>query len=114
MNWLEIATRCEKATRPDREIDWSLVEAIGKAGFYLNYAKHPLSYKGLVPAYTASIDAIAALIEREVPKQGWIVNAVPGLRCAAKTDAIEYITATSPALALCAAFARAMHDKENE
>lgn len=103
MNWLEIADACEKATGPSREIDWELHVSVRYDGCG--------SYKGLVPAYTASIDAIAALIEREVPKQGWIVNAVPGLRCAAKTDAIEYITATSPALALCAAFCRAMHEK---
>ena len=120
--WVELAERCEQATGPDRKIDWAIVEAIGKADFYRTYATKPLLHKGLVPTYTTSLDAITALIERELP--GWRVRwHTDGdgvheafLEDKGDFDAIDArhteTFAASPALALCAAFCRAMNEKE--
>ena len=63
---LALAERVEALTGPDREVDWAVVTAIGKADFYLQYAKAPLKYRELVPAYTASLDAAMSLVP-----EGW-------------------------------------------
>jgi hypothetical protein len=115
--WLALAERCEKAMEPDREIDWCIHAAI------LNW---PAEIKPRQPGdaeYTASLDAITALIERELPdfhwriqggckKTGWIqMSGDP--RAYIKSKAKDYKIgfdgeAATPALALCAAFCRAM------
>ena len=137
--FLSIADRCEKAEGPSREIDWAIVEVIGKAEFYLRYAKQPLAYKGLVPLYTRSIDAITALIERELPGWAWKMGTcsvsddawiVPDFNCpvhgARLADEIGPYDPRSiwdhgididrrppgnVALALCEAFCRAMAER---
>ena len=106
--WLELAERCEKATGEDRDID-RCIAAYLPDGFQT----YPIS------GFTSSLDAIMALIDRELPgsmrsirkhpdgeavAQVWnsqVVGETPRQRCCA-----------SEALALCAAFCRAMNEKE--
>jgi hypothetical protein len=107
--WLALASRCERATGPDREID----KAISKAA---------TGDSSLTP-HTASLDAITALIERELPGMRWLCRSdvkggtgivypkpIAGLSAATPTWAAD---AATPALALCAAFAKAMAEKES-
>ncbi len=130
--WLALAERCEKATGPDREIDYLVSAAVGnipegcrRNGAFSWICPRPslmtVTYHSPV-SYTASLDAITDLIERELPKAGWEV-------CGGKTrDKIasrawtwlawawfegsgilgkSVSRAKTPALALCAAFCRA-------
>ncbi len=132
--FLQLAERCEKATGPDREIDFAigllsgvyqLAEPIcgerieGDTTVYVTYM-HPVynsqwhgPINSCVPKLTASLDAITALIERELP--GWHWHASTHMRkgVSAINDGSNdwaWITADTPALALCAAFCRAMAD----
>ena len=113
--WLALAERCEKAMEPDCQLELQLLSAaIGK--------RWQLG-TDTVPRYTSSLDAITALIERELPdfhwriqggckKTGWIqMSGDP--RAYIKSKAKDYNIgfdgeAATPALALCAAFCRAM------
>jgi len=143
--WTALAERCEKATGPDREIDVALCIAadaprilthllskelrpLQKGQWYAcgdGYVSHPEwvyldGAPGKSPAerYTASLDAITALVERELPGCGFVVKS---RLTTAKTiariflrrwEAVSSDYATTPALALCAAFCRAMASKE--
>jgi hypothetical protein len=111
--WLALAERCEKATGPDDRLSFAIDELL--------FAPRRIrGFKALAP-YTASLDAITALIERELP--GWAhCHIQEKLR-----GCIGYIhnnrnfhdtqqrwhecRAATPALALCAAFAKAMAEK---
>lgn len=120
--WLALAERCEKATGPDREIDGKIAHALRPGvlirGFYFT-------------PYTASLDAITALIERELPGTSWRIHwRGIGRNCCGMISRLGpddydefnvefgdevaigrgYRVAT-PALALCAAFCRAMAEK---
>ena len=129
--WVELAERCEKAMGPDREIDAAMAKALGLVppgltpGASRGYEARFSNSAGLVwdaPYYTTSLDAIAALIERKLP--GWRVRwHTDGdgvheafLEDKGDFDAIDArhteTFAASPALALCAAFCRAMNEKE--
>lgn len=109
--WLDLAARCEAAKGPDREIDGALREA---AGF-------PVKPWG----YTESLDAITALIGRELPGGSWFVGSgrtrpdepLGGARIFADEAGDKCIgeaECATPALALCAAFCRAMAAKGGE
>ena len=106
--WLELAQRCEQAMGPDRDIERCMCSLI------------PEGFQTLPNAgFTSSLDAITALIDRELPgsmrsirkhpdgeavAQVWnsqVVGETPQQRCCA-----------SEALALCAAFCRAMAAKQ--
>lgn len=117
MNWLEIADACEKATGPSREIDARI------QGNVENWTERDIAYvlsdiEGTAKPkpYTASLDAIVALIEREFSEPVFYASRTrSGLGYASlskdyQTPHIECNAAT-PTLALCAAFARAMHEK---
>jgi len=80
--WLELAARCEKAAGPDREISQDLLVLLHPE----RYAKaenstivENIAGRGLKPVYfphyppkfTASLDAITALIEKELPVE-WL------------------------------------------
>jgi hypothetical protein len=105
--WIALAERCEKATGSDREIDWS-IHALS-----IEWPVHLVPRNPEHPTFTASLDDMTALIERELPEvtgiipltggdEAWLWpksgNPKGGWRCNAAT----------PALALCAAFCRAM------
>lgn len=148
--WLELARRCEQATGADRGIDEALCLATGGpriVTFWLSntlrplkkdqwyssgngYVSHPQWVyphgepgKAQVDRYTASLDAITALIERELPGHYW--DAAKGMRlkdcgpywATVYCDQDDYFTKTNEhpgataALALCAAFCRAMAER---
>jgi hypothetical protein len=120
--WIALAERCEKATVPDDRLSF----AIDKLLFAPRLIR---GFKALAP-YTASLDAITALTERELPDYHWRIQGgrkdtgwtqmsgdprayikAKASRLAAHTDGKDGEAAT-PALALCAAFCRAMAEKE--
>ncbi|MBN8535400.1 MAG: hypothetical protein J0L51_15085 [Rhizobiales bacterium] len=85
---LALGERCEKATGPDREIDATLDLLVGGPqdffgpAFGTVYVDGPEYHNGAatwagggrryyVPVYTASLDAITALIERKLPGYRW-------------------------------------------
>ena len=135
--WLELAERCEKATGPDREIDWAIGLATGWRrdihdgnNMIIDWEGNmfPDHYGSLLPSVTESLDVITALIERELP--GWYrasgfntqadaddiladghfaVLAPPSEEL---RDPIRIAACASEALARCAAFCRAMAAKD--
>lgn len=142
--WLELAARCEAAKEADREID-GLIEAALKwhlPGVYpkLTDAAVWEADKGRVtvwfsktgleasvyaaPSYTASLDAITALIERELPAAwAWTLGqnihhrtwgvSINNLDDSGAPYSVCWGQSNhTPALALCAAFCRAMAERE--
>lgn len=137
--WLALAERCEKATGPDREIDALIWQALypdklvmtDGGGYgpdkrpptYVRASQLPVSkwesktdlaiLIGAEPV-TASLDAITALIERELPGFIWSSTFSVGLSTAklfkSGTDFIGF--GSSEPLARCSAFCRAMAVKE--
>lgn len=117
--WLELATRCEKATGRDSLLDDAILTALDYRGGYMGDDGSPEWQKNgsyaISGPITSSLDNVTALIERELPDvtgiipltggdEAWLwpKNGNPkGWRCNAAT----------PALALCAAFCRAMAEK---
>jgi hypothetical protein len=110
-DWLSLASRCEAAKGADRGLDQAIQAAWTQ--------KRHHTGTDTLPRLTGSLDAITALIERELP--GWAIKS-------GKTRNNEFlswatvwghedtqITATTrartEALARCAAFCRAMHAK---
>ena len=149
--WVELAERCEKATGPDREIDHEIYKLVGRVSLVdITYLRahgqlvgHPdfvrVTSDGsigptsgmstgdfILNRYTESLDAITALIDRELPGFYWsaIVRATPLGKHTAEgviSNGELFMTgqhrgwnvfAYTPALALCAAFCRAMNEKE--
>ena len=152
--WLSLAERIKKATEPNREIDARISVAvgavvmhfsgvIGKWAFWTtpvepnqcacfsnvsgneDDAFRALSELTFAPRYTASLDDITALIEREFPDSKWAalrreIGTKAMLDPIPAKDKIDpalrtaiYADAETPALALCAVFCRAMSGKEN-
>jgi hypothetical protein len=129
--WLELATRCEKATGPDRELDGDIAHAAKQFVDYLpRVPERPWLWAEFVepddwecweaPEYTASLDAITALIERELPDAMGNVQFGKSVFPASGDYVAQLIIGEpdytaegwTPALALCAAFAKAMAEKE--
>jgi hypothetical protein len=126
--WIDLAERCEKAKGLDRETDGDIAHAAKQFVDYLpRVPERPWLWAEFVdpddwecweaPEYTASLDAITALIERELPGYSW--RLLKGQRyitaelwlsgdCDGHLWALD---AATPALALCAAFCRAMAEK---
>lgn len=134
--WLDLADRCEKATGPDREIDatiaialfgWrEVVEYIDPWGEVPRFINKDGDGPCIPERYAESLDAITALIEREIPHALYYVSFSWAAESKAATGVINvfggvapkrYVeqqhtgTATAAALALCAAFCRAMAAK---
>jgi hypothetical protein len=124
--WLALSERCEKATGPDRDIDAEIYDATTPHLLYAGeYAgKRAVRRSGgavWLPFFTYSIDDITALIERELPAAAW--RAVRPLDDRKPQGTIQRrgetggfniwvdTEAATPALALCAAFCRAMAEK---
>lgn len=108
--------RLEKLTCPDREVD----DLIGAAVFRTEPVG-PFSPGSKVdkrlPRYTASLDAVIALVERELPGWHWNVGEFPTVR-AQLAQPVETkfgpgigiradTTGATPAIALCLALLRA-------
>lgn len=146
-HWIELAKRCEKATGPDREIDALIWLAFGDAKMRFSKASGGWAFfiapfedrqvaqlsnvKGceaeaikalgqydFLPRPTASLDAITALIERELPESMRSIRKYPDGEAVAQVWNSQVVETprqrccASEALALCAAFCRAMNEKE--
>ena len=105
--WLALAERCGKAIGPDRKIEEVIFVALGR-----------LPYSPWIGDITASLDAITALIERELP--GWMLtltrSQTHGPRAVlVSPDYRKQIGADAHTVqnAACAAFCRAMAGKED-
>ena len=119
--WLVIAKRCEKATEGDGAIDKAIIAALGYSWRGMDYWDNATTTKMLRGStlYTYSIDAIAGLIERELPNHAWsIVHrlTIPGMKpngqiWTGDERLMKHGEAATPALALCSAFARAMAER---
>jgi hypothetical protein len=140
--WIALAERCEKATVADPQIDAEIVALLSDASvlpyppatdfgphdrwqFWSIDGKHFLGNerKFRVTPITASIDAITALIERELPGSDIIIRLVrnpstnwPGkfsarIEPTGPCDLDIVCRAETQALALCAAFCRSMAEK---
>ncbi len=138
--WLALSKRCEEAKGPDREIDRAIFCAFNPEfsgpewkwyGMGLRHEcdgsdARTLPSASHTPArYTASLDTLTALIERELP--GWsfglhthlkndvtFSHAEAGLSRAYISTAVPSLliaTASTTPLALCAAFCRAMAER---
>jgi hypothetical protein len=135
--WIALAERCEKATGSDREIDAAVMAALrfvkhgwfehdGAKEWHWAIEGTGVFFKGRL---TASLDAITALIERELPDYHWRIqggrkdtgwtqmSGDPRAYIKAKASRLVQHTdgkdgeAATPAIALCAAFCRAMAEK---
>jgi hypothetical protein len=121
--WIALAERCEKATGPDREIDAAIFLAINPAfsapewklyGGGFRHIYDSSDARILPPAshtpgrYTASLDAITALIQKELPEHDYTSGHTNGgLTIHAQCGSTEYRYAETEPLARCAAFCRA-------
>lgn len=133
--WTVLAERCEAAARSDDELDEAIFLALGWKHFVIqgdhwrrqgdDWLTRTLPQ---LPETTGSIDAITALIERELPGWAWycaFIHAPGCLPCngdiwrpstrGAEVPSIGpdrfRADAATPALALCAAFCRAMAER---
>lgn len=59
----ELIERVEKATGRDRQLDFAIGNWLGLTCYSID-----------MPAYTSSLDAVVALIEREMPGAKWTVS----------------------------------------
>lgn len=121
--WLELARRCEQATGADRSIGNAILEAIGyrmngvaDCGGISWLREEP--YEWFEGEPTSSLDAITALVEGELPGTSWRLHKVPTSSPTRATAEILlhyerrfHGEAATPALALCAAFCRAMAER---
>jgi hypothetical protein len=129
--WMALAERCERATGPDVETDARLMltlrPELGRAPYRQHYIGRWIRMDGRpdiieAPSFTASLDAITALIERELPGRQWLSghsgDAFPGkftgwlLPPPKPASPDTMCRANTEALARCAAFCRAMAAKE--
>jgi hypothetical protein len=76
---VDLAERVEGLAEPDAEIDMEIAQALGwwqEHSPHLGWFWHTPS-RGIlrdVPAYTASLDAVVALIGEKLPRWGWEVR----------------------------------------
>ena len=87
--WIALAKRCEEATGPGREIDVEIALAIdlhplglqrlreiihmwGTTAEFVSDLTIGNAWARMLPSYTASLDAITALMRTELP--GWMVR----------------------------------------
>lgn len=125
--WLAIAQACEAATGPERKIDWRMTLALGVVRPAPGATLAEIDAIADPVAYTASLDAITAAAE--AAKMDWCasihsdgqrsrayVECYVATRPKRKGGVAEIVAdhhgdTTTPALALCAAFARAMAER---
>ena len=127
--WLSLAARCQAATGVDRGIDAAMAEALGLPPAGYQFSEDAVIWvrrKGTgpirwsPPTWTGSLDAITALIERELPSLHWLTGHAGDLRPQKYTGYIMppspsgdiIVTAHTPALALASAFCLAMAESE--
>lgn len=118
--------RVEKATGPDRELDAMAFQGFDPhfpegamqmhAGFIdpANFATGPYT-SVKAPAYTASIDAALALVERVLPEHDWILQHTNGgltIACQLGPNKDRLGWGETPALAILAALLTALIAQE--
>lgn len=128
----QLIGRLKAASEGSRPLDWLIAEEIGDEAFRLKAAAWPPFAPGSkidkgIPAFTTSLDAIVALIERKLP--GWTVARLgqnddktwhAELREGYLTSYDRVATSSyrpgsrpaTPALALCIAFLRALQAQQ--
>jgi hypothetical protein len=133
--WEKLAQRCEKARGPDRGLDalifiladdrpeWArnddrkLIAAPVKWSDQLEISLGKHGPRLEAPYYTGSLDVIVSLIEQELPGKRWKSGKSEGWNSEQADEPYaacansKIIIAATPALALCAAFCRAMAAK---
>ena len=111
--WRDLARRCREAPGPDREINLALARSIDAVVMWQKDGCAAQEYTHW--HFTGSIDDIVTLIEKTLPGYDWRVGKCP-IDGADKYDAQLYheddakdtdADASSPALALCAAYCEA-------
>ena len=90
----ELIERVSKATGPDRELDWAIADAI-------------LPHGPCAPKLTSSLEAVLALVEREMPLVVVNIN-WNSVSAYVRIGSVEHKHKT-PALALLLAFLRVKH-----
>ena len=122
--WLALSERCEKATGSDREIDAAMHDAVnGGSDAWEAFRKWGGGVQWIEP-YTRSLDAIVALIGRGELPAAWVWTLGQNIHHRTwgvsinnlDSDGVPYsvcwgASSHAPALALCAAFCRAMSEK---
>lgn len=138
MDISQIIERVEKASGPDRELDYSLVKLFDEAQFSWCQKEYELmlaecqiagreeairrSAFGGCPHYTSSLDAVMGLIERRLPETtGWHIHRVPtnhpprALADVLPPGLLRYSAEhQNPVIALLAAALRAIQANEKE
>lgn len=122
--WLALVERCAAAKGPDRDIDAAIEKATGNCRAFAHYTFGDDDGTYYVPtSYTASLDAITALIGEKLPAawtwtlgqnihhRHWVISInnldSDGAPYSVCLESSKY----SPALALCAAFCQAMAER---
>lgn len=116
----DLIERLEKASGPDRELDWRIAEKFDIPERWPTSALWPpfmpkSKYDKSIPSFTASIDAAVALVERVLPGWNWWLGGI-GRAAVDRKDPhsrFEAINA-SPAIALCLALLRAKEARAEE
>jgi hypothetical protein len=127
-DWIALAERCEKATVTDRKIDVAILLACGwkierrerdrKEWLYSpndEYHRQDPLFLDMTWRISRSLDAITALIERELPcrdvHSGTFRGRANGMIMNADGTAGPWREAATEPLTRCAAFCRAMAEK---
>jgi hypothetical protein len=125
--WIELAERCEKATGPDRELDFEIGFATGWREDFIDGNEmildwdcnaFPNHYGSLLPSVTEEFDVISTRIRLHLDVEWLRIDA-----WAEKPVTCSFLLRPVPSssiggggatitLALCAAFCRAMAAKE--
>jgi hypothetical protein len=107
---MDLAERCEAATRPDRELDAEIALATGAVKVINGWRYNSANRAREVEHFTASLDAAITLVPDGCD---WLINtrgifAQVWERKAVGDGSWEARTAATPALAMCAAALRAL------
>jgi hypothetical protein len=112
----ELAERCEKATRPDRELDEAIALALGRRPDFAADWGARGHERTTYEQFTVSLDAAMTLIPDDADAsgerfkvEGWNDNGVypDHVKASAWVAGAQRVYAATPALALCAAALRA-------
>lgn len=100
--------KLEQADGPSRELDAAIFEQVVKAN------RIALDFS----AYTSSLDAAVALVERVLPRHRWVIAnrtgpKVGGSASVYRDDSLKTAEAPTPALALCIALLKALEARED-
>lgn len=119
---VNLIERLEKAIGPDRELDWRIAEKFDIPERWPTSALWPpfmpkSKYDKSIPAYSASIDAAVALVERVLPGWTWTLDSGSSTATLWEQDSapehLHQVRGATPSLALCLAILRAKEDRDD-